>query len=167
MDIQLEKVDYVDKEILQNLLELYCYEWSQYDKLDVNQFGSYGYEVRDYWIEENHYPFFIKVNGKFAGFVLIDNHFDVRRDYDFAISEFFVMYKYRKAGVGRYVAKIIFDMFHGNWELKRHPKNIAGVYFWNKIIDEYTNGKFELIKSCQEVIYQDGTFADIFFFETI
>jgi hypothetical protein len=38
-----------------------------------------------------------------------------------------------------------------------HPKNITSIYFWNKIIDEYTNGKFELIKSCQEVVYQDGT----------
>jgi predicted acetyltransferase len=86
----------------------------------------------------------------------------VRKDYDFAMSEFFVMYKYRKSGIGRYAAKTIFNMFHGKWELKRHPKNINSVYLWDRIIDEYTNGKFELIKSCQAVVYQDGTFADFF-----
>lgn len=166
MDIQVVKVYCDEKEILQNLLQLYCYEWSQYDKLDVNKFGLYEYELLDYWTEEKHYPFFIKVDGKLAGFILVDNCFDICKDYDFAMSEFFVMHKYRTAGIGKYAAKIIFDMFHGKWELKRHPKNTAAVYFWDKIIDEYTNGKFKIIKSCQEVAYQDGTFADLFFFET-
>ena len=166
MDIQVVKVNCDEKEILQNLFQLYCYEWSQYDKLDVNKLGLYEYELLDYWTEENHYPFFIKVDSILAGFILVDKCFDVRKDYDFAMSEFFVMHKYRTAGIGRYATKIIFDMFHGKWELKRHPKNTAAVYFWDKIIDEYTNGKFELIKSCQEVVYQDETFADLFFFET-
>jgi hypothetical protein len=60
MDIQVVEVNNDEKEILQNLLELYCYEWSQYNKLDVNQFGSYEFALLDCWTEENHYPFFIK-----------------------------------------------------------------------------------------------------------
>lgn len=166
MDIQVVKVNNDDKEIFQKLVELYCYEWSQYNKLDVNQFGSYEFAMLDWWTKENNYPFFIKVDGKLAGFVLVDKDFAVRKNYDFAMSEFFVMHKYRMGGVGRFAAKTIFDMFPGKWEVQRHPKNITSVYFWNKIIDEYTNGNFELIKSFQEVVYQDGTFADFFFFET-
>jgi predicted acetyltransferase len=166
MDIQLVKVNNNEKEILRNLLGLYCYEWSQYTNFDVNQFGSYEFAASDCWTKENHYAFFIKVDGKLAGFVLVDKDFDVRKDYDFAMSEFFVMHKYRTTGVGRYAAKAIFDMFHGKWELRRHPKNIGSVCFWDKVIDEYTNGKFEIIKSYREVAYQDGTFADFFFFET-
>jgi predicted acetyltransferase len=166
MDIQVVKVNNDEKEILQKLLELYCYEWSQYNKLDVNQSGSYEFALLDCWTKENHYPFFIKVDGKLAGFVLVDKDFAVRKDYDFAMSEFFVMHKYRTSGVGRHAAKTIFNMFHGKWEVMCHPDNIKSIYFWKKIIDECTNGKFEFMESCQEAAYQDGTLADLFFFES-
>jgi len=166
MDIQIVKVTSDEKEILKNLLELYCYEWSQYNKLDVNQFGSYKFAASYEFAEENNYAFFIKVDGILAGFVLVDKDFAMRKDYDFAMSEFFVMHKYRTSGVGRYAAKTIFDILHGKWEIMCHPKNITSMYFWNKIIDEYTKGKFEHIESCKEVVYQEGTFADFFFFES-
>ena len=76
------------------------------------------------------------------------------------------MHKYRTSGVGRHAAKTIFNMFHGKWEVMCHPDNIKSIYFWKKIIDECTNGKFEFMESCQEAVYQDGTLADLFFFES-
>jgi len=167
MNIEIEKVIFEEKQILNNLLKMYCYEWSQYNNIDVDNQGSFEYEyhISDYWDKENHFPFFIKVNGILAGFVLIDDEFDLHLNYDYAMSEFFIMYKYRQTGVGRYVANAVFDMFHGKWELKRHPHNIASVRFWDNIVSDYTGGKYEIIKSCQDVVYQDGTCADIISFE--
>jgi len=75
------------------------------------------------------------------------------------------MYKYRRAGVGRDVAKTVFNMFHGKWEIARHPHNIPSVGFWDSIIGEYTDGKYEIIKSYQDFIYHDGTFGDIITFK--
>lgn len=51
--------------------------------------------------------------------------------------------------------------------LKRHPHNIGSVHFWNKVIDEYTGGNYELIEAYpnKEVDYDDGTPADVFLFE--
>lgn len=167
MNIEVVKVPLEEKSILKNLLKMYCYEWSQYNKIDVNDQGEYQFEyhISDYWDKENHYPFFIKVNGILAGFILIDDDFVLHSNYDYAMAEFFVMHKYRRGGVGRYAAKAVFDMFHGKWEIGEHPHNIASVRFWESIVNEYTDGKYEIIKSCPDYVYHDGTCGDIILFE--
>jgi len=167
MRIELSPVSRDEKEILRNLLEKYQYEFSQFEHTDVNTLGLYGYNWLDcYWTEKNRWAFFIRVEEKLAGFVMINDYLEARKDGDFTIAEFFVMHKYRRLGVGKYAAKAVFDRFPGKWELKRHPKNIASVRFWDSIISEYTGGKYELVRSYPEFPYPDGTFGDIFFFET-
>ena len=42
------------KEQKRNLLEKYLYEFSQWEKTDVNEEGSYGYEYLDCHFEEEH-----------------------------------------------------------------------------------------------------------------
>ena len=47
-----------DRDIMMNLLEKYLYEFSQWEKTDVNDNGLYGYEYLDCYFEENNrYPF--------------------------------------------------------------------------------------------------------------
>ena len=76
------------------------------------------------------------------------------------------MNKYRRKGYGKEAAIQIFNMHHGKWQLKRHPHNIASVYFWDNVINEYTSGNFRLVRNYpnEEVNYEDGTPADVFFF---
>jgi predicted acetyltransferase len=167
MDILLERVKKEEKEILRNLLEKYNYEFSQYNNLDVNNMGLYGYDYLDnYWTEENRFPYFIKVDNKLAGFVMVNDYCEVKLDTNYTISEFFIMYKYRKSGIGKYALKYILDKYRGKWQLKYHPKNEISKIFWNKTIEEYTNGKYELIKDSNEAIYEDGTIGYILIFET-
>ena len=46
-----------DKAIIYNLLEKYLYEFSQWEKTDVNENGVYDYEWLDYYFtEKNRYP---------------------------------------------------------------------------------------------------------------
>lgn len=167
MNVEVVKVPIEEKQILNNLLKMYCYEWSQYNGFDVNEKGEYQFEYHliNFWEKENHYPFFIKVDGVLAGFVLIDNEFALYKDANYAISEFFVMYKYRRSGVGRYAAKAIFDEFHGKWEIVQHPHNTTSIGFWDSVVAEYTNGNYESTRSCKDVKYHDGTYADILSFK--
>jgi predicted acetyltransferase len=167
MTTELRKVPYEEKEILLNLLEKYNYEFSQYEPDDVNELGLYGYKYFDlYWTEENRHPFFILVDGRLAGFVLVNtNHLADGDLANHSISEFFVMYKYRRMGVGRFAAFTVFDMFPGKWQLKRHPKNIPSVHFWNKTVDDYTHGNYRLIESYEGYIYRDGSRSDMFLFD--
>ena len=167
MNISIDLVSKGEKEILRNLLEKYDYEWSQYDDRDVNDLGLYGYDYLDnYWTEENRFPYFIKVNGNLAGFVMVNDYPIKNMETKYSMSEFFVMYKYRKIGVGTFVVKYILEKYKGKWRLMYHPKNIVSKKFWHKVIEEFTNGKFEIVKDNKDAYYDDGTIAEILLFET-
>jgi len=93
VDIKVEPVRKDNKEVLRNLLEKYCYEFSRYNGLDVNEHGLYGYDYLDnYWTEENRFPYFIMVCGKLAGFVMVNDYPEVKLEIDYTMSEFFVMH---------------------------------------------------------------------------
>lgn len=147
MNFEIIPVSYDEKQILSNLLEKYNYEFSQYDERDVNDFGLYGYKYLDnYWTENRRHAFFIKVNKKLAGFVMV-RKLDEADKNTYSISEFFIMYKYRRLGLGRYSAYKMFDMFKGDWGFFYHKKNETSKHFWHNIVNEYTNGNYKLIKS--------------------
>lgn len=167
MKISIASVKKDEKEILNNLLEKYRYEFSQYNKMDVNSLGLYGYDFLDnYWTEDNRFPFFIKIEDKLAGFVMVNDYPELKLETDYSISEFFVMYKYRRQGIGKYAVKYILDRFSGKWQLKFHPKNEVSQSFWINTIDEYTNGKYKIIKDAREAVYEDGTIGHVLLFET-
>jgi len=168
MEIELKRVELEEREILSNLLEKYDYEFSQYDKRDVNKLGLYGYMYLDsYWNEKNRWAYFILADDKLAGFVMVNDYSEVEgRKTDFVLSEFFVMYKYRRLGVGKKAFYKALDLHKGTWQLKRHPKNMVSVHFWNNAVNEYTKGNFELIESCPNTEYEDGTLGDFFFFRS-
>lgn len=166
MHLELVPISSDEKEILRNLLEKYDYEFSQYDNRDVNALGLFGYDYLDnYWTESSRHPFFIKADGKLAGFVLINDHTDIFPEAKFSIAEFFVLYKYRRCGAGSFAAKTVFHLFPGIWELKCHPKNAASVVFWDRVIRANTKD-ITCIENCTDVLYEDGTPARVYRFIT-
>lgn len=167
-NITLEPVAIGQKEILRNLLEKYDYEFSQYEDNDVNDLGLFGYDYLDYyWTEKNRWAFFIRVEGKLAGFAMVNDFPESERRTDYCLSEFFILYKYRRCGVGSYVARWLWDRFPGSWHLKYHPHNLPSVEFWNRAVDSYTGGKFERLEGDIEATkYRDGTQGMLLFFDT-
>ena len=167
MNITIVSVSKDEKEILRNLLEKYNYEFSQYDEREVNDLGLYGYSYLDnYWTEKNRFLYFIKVENKLAGFIMVNDYPIANLETNYSMSEFFVMYKYRKMGIGTFSVKNMFDKYKGKWGLMYHPKNITSKIFWNKVVNEYTNGKYEIIKNNKEAGYDDGATAEILVFKT-
>jgi predicted acetyltransferase len=168
MNVELKKVSIDEKEILRNLLEKYNYEFSQWAKNDVNDLGLYGYQYLDYyWTENKRWAYFVLVDNKLAGFAMIIDLPEVDdRETDFQMAEFFILHKYRQHGIGKQVCFQIFELHKGRWQLKRHPHNIASVLFWDKVIDEYTHGQYELVRAYPNTEYDDGTCGDIYFFNT-
>jgi len=145
LNIELVKVEETEKSVLRQLIELYNYDFSEYDQADVNAHGFYGYRYFDhYWTEEARHPFFIKVDGELAGFVLVNDHcYYLKGAGARSIAEFFVMRKYRGKGIGKVVARQVFDRFPGKWEVLQHGENAPSIRFWETIVSEYTNGNFE------------------------
>jgi len=146
-NIKIVEVSLDEKSILSQLIELYEYDFSEYNDRDVNSFGRYGYKYLDhYWTDENRHPFFIIVNEQYAGFVLINDYCYLQSSEKAkSVAEFFIMRKYRRKGIGKVVATLIFDRFPGNWEVLQHGNNDPSKVFWSEVIPEYTQGEFELL----------------------
>lgn len=64
------------------------------------------------------------------------------------ISDFFIMRKFRRKGIGKEVAFYLFKKFRGVWEIKQTLSNKAAAEFWRKIIEEYAGDyTFELLEN--------------------
>jgi hypothetical protein len=107
VDVQIVPVELDQKPVLRQLIELYNYDFSEYDDADIGELGWYGYKHLDhYWTEEGRHPFFIRGAGKLAGLVLINQYCYVQQAPGArSIAEFFVMRKYRRRGIGWYALR--------------------------------------------------------------
>ena len=165
MNFELVPVKEDEKEILRNLIEKYLYEFSQYELCDVNPLGLYGYSYLDcYWTEEGRWAFFLKAGGQLAGFVMVNDYPEAGKT-DYCISEFFVMYKYRRCGLGTWAVFQLFERFRGSWQLKYHPENRPSVAFWNKVVGAWTKGDYRK-EEREDVAYPDGAPGMVLFFDT-
>ena len=95
------------------------------------------------WTEDTRHPFFIRVDGILAGFILISEYtYLIKEPGTKSITEFFIMRKYRRKGIGKSAATQIFDRFPGKWEVIQHGGNEPSKIFWEAVIREYTNGNY-------------------------
>lgn len=142
MKIKVIQASLGDRPILQRMMELYQSDFSAYDESDLDSQGTFGYAWLDhYWREQGRCPFIVRVDGKLAGFVLV-NQFTYLPESEWSIAEFFIMRKYRREGIGKTVALFIFDEFRGVWEVHQLENNQSAQYFWRKAISEYTQGQY-------------------------
>lgn len=150
-----QKIELIDapitaKTTIQNLARFYVYELSRYsDNLPFWEFPEDGlYEAKDkyfhydkYWSEPGYFPFLIRVDGELAGFALVKNK-GLTPDIEWNLVEFFIVAKFQGKGIGRAIAKKIFDKFSGMWQLMQMPQNIPAIKFWQSVLNEYTKGQF-------------------------
>ncbi len=155
MQVELKRAKRAQKPVLRQLLELYAYDFTEFTNEDIGEHGFYGYMYLDhYWTEADRHPFLIYADGQIAGFALANAYCQyVKGEGVHAVGEFFVLKKYRKQGVGKAAAFLLFDALPGRWEVNQHPKNTGARRFWETVIREYTNGKF----GTHTVPFKDGT----------
>jgi predicted acetyltransferase len=143
MNIEIRPASIDDKPLLQRMMELYQYDFSEFEGNDLDSHGCFGYCYLDlYWVEPDRHPFIVRVDGKLAGFVLV-NRYTYMHGGDWTIAEFFIMRKYRRQGIGKRVAFAILDRSPGAWEVQQTETNLPAQAFWRKVISEYTNGNYE------------------------
>lgn len=144
MNVNVQTADVYQKKVLKNLVQLYKYDFTEFDPEDVNDDGEYECPYFDeYWTEASRFPFLFKVEDNYAGFALIRKINDSLKGQSYySVAEFFVMKKYRKSGVGKQAACYLFDVLPGRWQVSEMEENEPAIKFWRKIINEYTNGQF-------------------------
>ena len=127
--MEIVPVPYGDKEVLRRLIEFYDYDYSEYLGWDVNEHGAFGYRYLDhYWTDPDRHPLLIRVDGRLAGFAL------VRAGQPHDMAEFFIMRKYRRAGIGTEAARSVFRRFPGDWQVRELEANVGATSFWRRAI---------------------------------
>ena len=100
--VQLTPVSEKSKEVLQNLYQLYHYDFSLFTEEDINSVGLYEINLEHYWEDPRWNPFFIYDAGKIVGFlVILLENYDVDPDPTHVIYDFMVLKKFRRNGLGR------------------------------------------------------------------
>ena len=146
MQIEIIRVEERHRPVLARLAQFYQYDFSEIEGNGfVNEDGLYPYvNLEPYWTEKDRHPFLVRVDGSWAGFVLVSRHsYSSNAANIMEISEFFIMRVFRHKGVGDEVAQRVFDMFPGKWELQVTAANTPALHFWRRVVGEYTGGHYE------------------------
>jgi predicted acetyltransferase len=144
LDVRLEEAGPEAVLVLRRLMQLYLYDLGSLDGWDVSAEGLYGNaeRIERLWTEPGRRCFLITVGGALAGFALIHDRAEMAGPGTHEISEFFVLRKYRRRGVGARVATALFDMAPGPWEISQLASNLPAQAFWRAVVERYTGGAF-------------------------
>lgn len=92
-----------------------------------------------YWTDVTRFPYLIYVDKKIAGFILVQKGSPISDDTTvWDISEFFVMKKYKRHGVGTAAALKIWEQFKGPWQVRVLVSNPIACSFWLRAIKNFT-----------------------------
>ena len=58
------------------------------------------------------------------------------------MSEFFVLRAYRRGGIGRRAAFLLWDRLPGQWVVRVSERNVGALPFWEGAVREYTRGAY-------------------------
>ena len=143
MNIELEDISIDKKPVLRNLMQLCQHDYSEFNEEDVGSYGIFEYKYIDhYWTESERFAYFVKVDKKLAGFALVRRNQSGNGNSINILSEFFILRKFRRKGIGMKVAHLLFAKFQGKWSVIQEEANYPAQSFWRKVINEYTKGNF-------------------------
>jgi predicted acetyltransferase len=111
--------------------------------------GEFGHREPDllarWFADDRSHPLIILKSDQPAGFALVVRPQPApapQPQIDFRMSEFFVLAKHRRLGVGQDAATLIFSRFAGQWEVTEYLRNAGAVGFWRRVISAYTQGRY-------------------------
>ncbi|QAS51508.1 GNAT family N-acetyltransferase [Halobacillus litoralis] len=139
--IHLQKVRTDEAAKLHNLMQFYIYEFSNYlpdIKLEDN--GAYKpFDLEKYWNNNQFHAYFIKLGDELIGFALIESATFSNPN---TVEEYFIITKYKGKGYGKVIAKKLFTLFPGEWEITQIENNEPAHAFWKGLIHEVSDGNF-------------------------
>ncbi len=133
-----------ERPLLDRMLQLYFYDFSEFDHDDLDESGRYSIQRYDRYGQETGYDAWIlRVAGKPAGFALVDLNSPWPESQErHHIHEFHVLRAYRRRGLGQKMAHAIFDHYPGLWQIEQIGPNVDAQAFWQRVVANYTGGKF-------------------------
>ncbi|WP_432361332.1 GNAT family N-acetyltransferase [Sporosarcina sp. UB5] len=150
MTIILKKVPESEKSTLRNFYSLYLHELSNYTtNLDIGEDGVFHFEELDqFWDVDGLSPYFITLDDKVIGFILLVERPFLKKDNDYGINDFFILNKYKGKGLAVQAAEVLFREKPGQYFVMQVVENKRAVAFWKKVYNELnieTHDRQELI----------------------
>ena len=140
----LQRATAADAECLANLLELYIHDVCDvFPSVELAENGRFGYsKLPLYWAEpERRFAFLIRYGEGVAGFALATRGSPVATDPDtLDVAEFFVVRKFRRFGVGREAARLLWQALPGAWTVRVAERNQRALAFWTRVVAEFAAG---------------------------
>ncbi|MCI4671215.1 MAG: GNAT family N-acetyltransferase [Bacteroidia bacterium] len=141
LNIQLIHED--EKYILKAMMNDYFYE------MEPDNFPRQYPYLDSYWEEKDRIPIKVLWDGDWIGFVLINAwHIDTDFQAERSIAEFYIVPPMRRRGIGQTLARAIFSVYQGKWEIRQNQKNTSAIAFWRNTIaifkgDDYLEKSLE------------------------
>jgi predicted acetyltransferase len=138
--VRLVTVKEQHKPVLERLVQLYLYDFSEIRPLELTPHGTFPYRYLDhYFVEAGRQASFIVAGEQIAGFVLMRRLDDGSNQ----VAEFFVLKAHRRHGVCRVAAHALFRRFPGRWSLEFDHTNAAAGRFWPAVVAEVVAGQVD------------------------
>ncbi len=145
MKIELREAHAHEFSVLERLMQLYLYDFAAIDDWSIGEDGFYGSAatIEGFWTDPRMTSYLVRADGALVGFVLSRDSAYFAGDGTRDISEFFILRRHRRQGIGGEVARRMFDTFSGKWEVTQLTSNVEAQKFWRRVIGEYTAGRYE------------------------
>ena len=129
-----------EKAALANLFQLYVHDFSEQwagreegELDDEGRFAPYAF-LDAYWGDPSRIPLLVRIDGRLAGFALINARSHSGLAVDRNMAEFFIVRKHRRGGAGTAVARHIFGLYPGLWEAAVARRNTGALAFWRQAV---------------------------------
>ncbi|GLO64495.1 MULTISPECIES: GNAT family N-acetyltransferase [Oceanobacillus] len=153
MNVQIINATKDKEETLLNLFQFYIYDFSEYMDIDIEPNGRYEeYPIDDYLEKDGFYTYLVCLDGNYIGFCLIRYNQSKENKPFFSVKEFFIMRRYRRTGIGKFVASEVFKMHQGYWEVIQMKSNLPAQRFWRMVIRDFTNEDFIVTSEGNRVV---------------
>jgi predicted acetyltransferase len=120
--------------LIRNLFEHYIHDMSEWLNIDTQPDGSYSYDTSHLW--RNGCDIYLaKIGDAIAGFAIVGSAVEWTGDsgvHD--VREFFILRRYRRRGVGRCLASLLWEAHAGEWLVRVFASNTPAVRFWRGAI---------------------------------
>lgn len=106
----------------------------------------------EYWRELGRFPYFICLDDRTLGFVLVRTVFEKAKHF-YQVSDFYITPENHRQGFGKHAVNALWKKHPGEWELQVLGKNTAAREFWSNCTASYATGE-TLVTELKE---DDGT----------
>jgi predicted acetyltransferase len=142
--IELHAAQRDELEIIENLMQFYTYDFSEWLPLTLGENGFFNIlPLPDYWRKPSTRPFLIRVAGELAGFVTVDDETHLPGA-EHNIGYLFVSRRFRDQGVAKFVVSTLFSRFIGQWQILFIEANQPAKQFWAAVMPNLSAGMFTL-----------------------